>query len=96
MKRLILGLFLATFLVFGALSVQNIYADSFNVEIVNFDKDPKKDGKKEVTAKSNKASAKNSKECCAKDSKCCDESKKKECCSTKAPSKDSPKDKDKK
>jgi hypothetical protein len=48
MKKLILSLAFFGFVAFGVVSVQNLMAASSQVEIVNFDKDPKKDGEKKV------------------------------------------------
>ena len=42
MKKLVLILALIGFVAFGALSIQNIIASSTQVEMVKFDKDPKK------------------------------------------------------
>lgn len=46
MKKLFLALAIFGFITFGAIGVQNLMASSFSVEMVNFDKDPKKDGDK--------------------------------------------------
>ncbi len=48
MKKLVLSLAILGFVAFGALSVQNLIASSSQIEMVNFDKDPKKDGDKKV------------------------------------------------
>jgi hypothetical protein len=48
MKKLVLSLAILGFVAFGALSVQNLIASSSQIEVVNFDKDPKKDGDKKV------------------------------------------------
>ncbi len=59
MKKLVLSLAIIGFVAFGALSVQNIIAATAQVEIVNFDKDPKKDDtKKAADAKDVKADTK--------------------------------------
>ncbi len=89
MKKLVLALAIAGFVTFGVFSVQNVVAASMNVEMVNFDKDPKKDGdKKAAEVKDAKASAKSADAGCAKDcssscgsksttasASCCDKSK---------------------
>jgi len=46
MKKLFLALAIIGFVTFGALGVQNLTASSYSVEMVKFDKDPKKDGEK--------------------------------------------------
>lgn len=46
MKKLFLALAFIGFVTFGALGVQDLMASSYAVEMVNFDKDPKKDGEK--------------------------------------------------
>lgn len=52
MKKLVLALGISCFVLFGALSVQNIYAATSQVEMSNFDKDPKKvDSKKSTDVK---------------------------------------------
>ncbi len=51
MKKLFLTLGLVCFIYFGALSVQYITSSTFGVEIVDFDKDPTKDGDKKTTDK---------------------------------------------
>jgi hypothetical protein len=96
MKKLILSLAIMGFVVFGALQIQNIMAASTSIELVNFDKDPKKDGdKKAADAKDAKADAKSG-EVSAKDcssscsgktasASCCDKSK--ESCATACPDK---------
>jgi hypothetical protein len=84
MKKLVLSLAILGFVAFGALSVQNLIASSSQIEMVNFDKDPKKDGDKKVAdTKEVKADAKttdaNAKDC---PSTCTDKSaSSKSCCS---------------
>lgn len=99
MKKLVLSLAILGFVAFGALSVQNLIAASTNIEVVNFDKDPKKDGeKKAVESKSAKATTKSGDSGCAKDcsssckdksatasADCCDKSK--ESCASACPDK---------
>ena len=88
MKKLVLSLAILGFVAFGALSVQNVIASSSQIEMVNFDKDPKKDNDKKVAdAKEVKAEctteAKTT-ESCAKScaSTCTDKSaSSKSCCS---------------
>jgi cytoskeletal protein RodZ len=59
MKKLVLFLAIIGFVAFGALSVQNLVASSTQVEIVKFDKDPKKASDKKVAeSKDAKAEAK--------------------------------------
>jgi len=48
MKKLVLSLAILGFVAFGTLSVQDLFASSSQVEMVNFDKDPKKDGGKKT------------------------------------------------
>ena len=68
MKKLVLALGLTCFILFGALSVQNIYGVTTSVEMVKFDKDPKKtDDKKAADNKDAKATSTDSKSC---ESKC--------------------------
>jgi|GEM_PF-3406033 len=76
MKKLVLTLAIFGFVAFGVVNVQNIVAASLDVEMVNFDKDPKKDEKKAVESKDSKAEMKSGKDCCAKDkaSSCGDKS----------------------
>jgi len=42
MKKLILSIAIVSFVAFGAISIQNITAATSHVEVVRFDKDPKK------------------------------------------------------
>lgn len=49
MKKLVLFLAIIGFVAFGALSIQNLMASSSQVEMVKFDKDPKKANDKKVT-----------------------------------------------
>lgn len=77
MKKLVLSLAILGFIAFGALSIQNLSAAAYHIEVVNFDKDPKKDGdKKAVESKEAKSAAKSSDSGCAKDcsSSCKDKS----------------------
>lgn len=97
MKKLVLAIAIFSFVAFGALSIQNVIAGSYNIEFVKFDKDPKKDGDKKATEtkdapkaemKSTEAGA--SKDCassCADKSasSCCDKSK--EGCASSCPDK---------
>jgi hypothetical protein len=53
MKKMALILSLTAFVAFGALSIQNVIASGTNVEMVRFDKDPKKASDKKA-AKDNK------------------------------------------
>jgi hypothetical protein len=99
MKKLILSLAIVGFVSFGVLNLQSVVAASSNVEMVNFDKDPKKDGdKKSTEVKDAKAGAKSADAGCAKDcssscsdksasasASCCDKSK--ESCSKSCPDK---------
>ena len=56
MKKLVLALGLSCFILFGALSVQNIYGVTTGIEMIKFDKDPKKvDDKKAADAKATDA-----------------------------------------
>jgi hypothetical protein len=48
MKKLVLFLAIIGFVAFGALSIQNVIASSTKVELVKFDKDPKKASDKKV------------------------------------------------
>jgi cytoskeletal protein RodZ len=101
MKKLVLSLAIIGFVAFGALGVQNLIAATSQVEIVNFDKDPKKaDAKaadtKTVDTKEVKADAKTT-ESCAKScsSTCSDKSasaksccgSEKSCCTSTTPDK---------
>jgi hypothetical protein len=83
MKKLVLSLAIIGFIAFGALSVQHLIASSTQVEMVNFDKDPKKeDTKKAADTKEVKAESR-AKESCAKScsSSCSDKSaSSKSCC----------------
>lgn len=59
MKKLILSLAIVGFVAFGALSIQTLIASSSNIEVVNFDKDPKKtETKKSADSKDVKSDAK--------------------------------------
>ena len=86
MKKLVLTLAIFGFVAFGVVNVQNIVAATTDVEMVNFDKDPKKDEKKAVESKDSKAEMKSGKDCCAKDkaSSCKDKSSmaSADCCAT--------------
>ncbi len=77
MKKVVLALGFFTFILFGAVTVDNVSAATTGVEIVELDKDPAKDGdKKKAEVKEEKACASASKAsdkgCCAKASKCGD------------------------
>lgn len=48
MKKLVLSLAIIGFVAFGALSVQNLIASSSQIEMANFDKDPKKENSKKA------------------------------------------------
>jgi FtsZ-interacting cell division protein ZipA len=59
MKKLVLTLAIIGFIAFGALSIQNIVASSSQVEMVKFDKDPKKaNDKKTADSKDSKTDTK--------------------------------------
>ena len=88
MKKLVLSLAILGFVAFGALSVQNLIASSTQIEMVNLDKDPKKEDTKKAAdtkevkaeAKTTDASAKSCEKSCA--SSCSDKSASaKSCCS---------------
>jgi len=88
MKKLVLSLAILGFVAFGALSIQNIMASSTQIEMVNLDKDPKKEDTKKAAdtkevkaeAKSADASSKSCEKSCA--SSCSDKSASaKSCCS---------------
>ena len=94
MKKLVLSLAILGFVAFGALSVQNLIASSSQIEMVNFDKDPKKDGDKKTAetkevkateAKTTEADAKACPSTCsdksASSKSCCDKDKA-GCCTT--------------
>lgn len=49
MKKLVLSLAFLGFVAFGVVSVQNLIASSSQIEMANFDKDPKKVGDKKTT-----------------------------------------------
>jgi hypothetical protein len=82
MKKLVLSLAILGFVAFGALSVQNLIASSTQIEMVNFDKDPKKDGdKKAADSKEVKAETKTTDAKAACPSTCSDKSASaKSCC----------------
>ena len=64
MKKLVLSLAIFGFVTFGAFGVQHLLASTTQVEMVNFDKDPKKeDNKKAAETKESKADAKSSGSC---------------------------------
>ena len=96
MKKLILGLSLVSFLLFGAIGVQSVMADTFSVDIVKADKipDKEKDSKKDKKDKKDNSKAtattKSSKSYDKTDG-CCS-SKATSCCSSKSGSKDTSKD----
>ena len=97
MKKLVLAIALFSFIAFGALSIQHVFAGSYSIELVKFDKDPKKDGDKkaaeskdapkaEMKSDNAPASKDGSSGCCSKSaSSCCDKSK--EGCATTCPDK---------
>jgi len=76
MKKLVLSLAILGFVAFGVISIQNVVASSVQTEMVNFDKDPKKeDTKKAADTKEVKSETKKSGSCeksCA--SSCSDKS----------------------
>lgn len=84
MKKLILSIAIVGFIAFGAIGIQQLLASPSKVEVVNYDKDPKKDGdKKAADTKEVKAETKTTvsdgKSC---SSSCCDKSSSsKSCCS---------------
>ena len=85
MKKLVLSLAILGFVAFGALSVQNLIASSSQIEMVNFDKDPKKDGDKKVAETKEVKTEANAAEGDAKvsSSSCSDKSaSSKSCCGT--------------
>ncbi len=88
MKKLLIGLSLMTFLLFGAIGIQSVMADTFQISIENVDKTPdkEKDSKKAKTEKSKatKSSAKDGS--CEKYNNCCKSS-----CSDKSGSKETSK-----
>jgi Phr family secreted Rap phosphatase inhibitor len=88
MKKLVLSLAILGFVAFGVISVQHLIASPSNIEMVNFDKDPKKDGDKKTAetkevkateAKANEADAKAGSSDCsdkaASSKSCCDKDK---------------------
>jgi hypothetical protein len=93
MKKLILSFAILGFIAFGALSIQNLTAATSQVEIVNFDKDPKKDGDKKASKAKEAKVESSSKKDCSKDcssscsgktasaKSCCDYEKAASCCS---------------
>ena len=93
MKKLVLTLAIIGFITFGALSIQKIIASTSQVEMVNFDKDPKKNTDKKTTeAKSvnteAKATSSDKKDCSSScsdksaSSKACCGEEKSGCCSS--------------
>jgi hypothetical protein len=48
MKKLVLSLAILGFVAFGALTIQNLVAATSQVEVVNYDKDPKKEDTKKA------------------------------------------------
>ena len=48
MKKLVLSLAILAFVAFGAIAIQNLIASPSQVEVVNFDKDPKKEETKKA------------------------------------------------
>lgn len=91
MKKLISGIMLAAFVLFGVANVQTVVAEQQAIEIMNFDKEPDKDkDKKDKKAKNAKAANKNmqgpdAKKDCAVKSDCTPV--KKSCCSKEHPDK---------
>jgi len=95
MKKLVLSFAILGFVVFGALSIQNLIATPSQIEIVNLDKDPKKDSNKKVAdakevkgeTKATEGSAKNCSSSCsdksASSKSCCDKSTASKSCSDK-------------
>jgi hypothetical protein len=53
MKKLVVILVMVGFMAFGALGIQNVVASPAQVEMVKFDKDPKKANDKKVTESKN-------------------------------------------
>jgi hypothetical protein len=93
MKKLVLFLAIIGFIAFGALSIQNLMASSSQVEMVRFDKDPKKANDKKVaeskdTKTETKSGNKDEKACpstCSDKSatsKSCSEKEKADCCAS--------------
>jgi hypothetical protein len=98
MKKLVLSLAIIGFVAFGAVGVQHLIAASTQTEIVNFDKDPKKEDTKkvadtkEVKAETTTTSSSDEKSC---SSSCSDKSasaksccgSEKACCTSSTPEK---------
>jgi hypothetical protein len=91
MKKLVLSLAIIGFVAFGALGVQHLIAASSQTEIVNFDKDPKKDDNKKAAdvkttdvkaadTKEVKADAKTSESCAKSCSSSCSDKSASSCC----------------
>lgn len=82
MKKLFLALAIFGFIAFGVIGVQDIQASSYSIEMVELDKDPKKDGDKKVkddkASKEVKADASSSKDGCCAASSCASKA---DCCS---------------
>jgi hypothetical protein len=83
MKKLFLALAIFGFVAFGVVGIQDIQASTYSIEMVKFDKDPKKDGDKK--AKDSKASAEMKAQNASSKSGCCSSSSscasKADCCS---------------
>jgi hypothetical protein len=81
MKKLVLSLAILGFVTFGALGVQNIMASASQIEMVNFDKDPKKDDNKKASESKDSKGETKSSESCAKScsSTCSDKSASADC-----------------
>ena len=77
MKKLILGLSLMTFLVFGVVGVQSVVADNLQVSIENVDNTPDKDKDKDKDSKKAKTEKKEATSSSTKDGEC---SKYNNCC----------------
>ena len=93
MKKLVLSLAILGFVTFGVINIQNVIASSSQTEMVNFDKDPKKDdNKKAADTKEVKAETKTTESCeksCATScsdksasAKACGDKEKAGCCSS--------------
>jgi hypothetical protein len=76
MKKLIIGISLMFFLMFGVVGIQNVMAEAFQVDVVNVDKipDKDKDSKKDKNTKSSTSKANAKDGTCNKYDKCCKKS----------------------
>ena len=80
MKKLFLAIAIFGFIAFGVIGVQDIQASSYSIEMVKFDKDPKKDGEKKMkdgkasTEMKAEASSSSKDGCCSSSSACADKS----------------------